>query len=189
VQKESHLRELARSVVLNPVRARMVVDVADWPWSSYRHTILRHAAPSWLQTDWMLAQFGDTALAAIAAYKRFVRDGVGAASPLAQTRHHLLLGDDTFGASLRLDSQQRPLHDIPKAQRRALACSLAEYQVRHAERDLAIIAAYASTAYSMGQIAAHFGISARTVSRIVNRHERLLQTSSCPNVRSDPGYK
>jgi putative transposase len=35
VERESDLLELARYVVLNPVRAHMVTDVADYAWSSY----------------------------------------------------------------------------------------------------------------------------------------------------------
>ena len=35
VEKESYLLELARYVVLNPVRAGMVVNAAEWRWSSY----------------------------------------------------------------------------------------------------------------------------------------------------------
>lgn len=35
VEKDSHLLALARYVVLNPVRAGMVGDVGDWPWSSH----------------------------------------------------------------------------------------------------------------------------------------------------------
>jgi REP element-mobilizing transposase RayT len=35
VEKDSYLLELARYVVLNPVRAGMVSDAGDWPWSSY----------------------------------------------------------------------------------------------------------------------------------------------------------
>ena len=38
VEKESHLLELARYVVLNPVRAKMVRSPRDWRWSSYRAT-------------------------------------------------------------------------------------------------------------------------------------------------------
>jgi len=38
VQKESYLLELARYIVLNPVRAGMVRSAKDWPWSSYRKT-------------------------------------------------------------------------------------------------------------------------------------------------------
>ncbi len=32
---QEYALELARYVVLNPVRAGMVADVAAWPWSSY----------------------------------------------------------------------------------------------------------------------------------------------------------
>jgi len=39
VQKEAYLLELARYVVRNPVRARMVRAPGEWPWSSYRAMI------------------------------------------------------------------------------------------------------------------------------------------------------
>jgi len=38
VEKDAYLQEVARYIVLNPVRARMVGDPQDWPWSSYRAT-------------------------------------------------------------------------------------------------------------------------------------------------------
>jgi len=34
VERDSYLLELARYVVLNPARARMVPAPGDWPWSS-----------------------------------------------------------------------------------------------------------------------------------------------------------
>jgi len=34
VEKDAYLLELMRYVVLNPVRAGIVSDAADWPWSS-----------------------------------------------------------------------------------------------------------------------------------------------------------
>ena len=36
VEKDAYLLEMARYIVLNPVRAGMVASPADWPWSSYR---------------------------------------------------------------------------------------------------------------------------------------------------------
>jgi putative transposase len=38
VDADSYLPELARYVVLNPVRAGTVVDVGDWSWSWYQAT-------------------------------------------------------------------------------------------------------------------------------------------------------
>jgi putative transposase len=47
VQKESYLLELTRYIVLNSVRARMVVTPDEWPWSSHSHFVAQQAAPSW----------------------------------------------------------------------------------------------------------------------------------------------
>ena len=49
VDQESHLLELARYVVLNPVRAGMVKAAEDWPWSSYLATIGDEDRPAWLE--------------------------------------------------------------------------------------------------------------------------------------------
>jgi hypothetical protein len=38
VERDSYLKELARYVVLNPVRAKRVQHPGDWPWSSYAMT-------------------------------------------------------------------------------------------------------------------------------------------------------
>ena len=45
VEKDSYLRELARYVVLNPVRARLVKRPEQWRWSSYRASAGMDAAP------------------------------------------------------------------------------------------------------------------------------------------------
>ena len=58
VERDAYLLELARYVVLNPVRAAMVSDAGDWPWSSYRAMIGQQPAPVCLETDWLLGQFG-----------------------------------------------------------------------------------------------------------------------------------
>lgn len=58
VEKEAHLLELCRYVVLNPVRANLVTHPRLWAWSSYRATVGETKAPVWLMTDWILSQFG-----------------------------------------------------------------------------------------------------------------------------------
>jgi REP element-mobilizing transposase RayT len=53
VHKETHLLELARYVVLNPVRAGICRDPEQWPWSSYAATVGHAPCPSFLTTDWL----------------------------------------------------------------------------------------------------------------------------------------
>jgi hypothetical protein len=54
------------------------------------------SAPRWLDTDWLLGQFGEERMPAIGAYRQFVLAGKGAPSPLNQVRHQMLLGDDAL---------------------------------------------------------------------------------------------
>jgi|SRR5450759_356080 len=56
VEKEAHLLELCRYVVLNPVRARMVESAGQWPWSNYRMTSGQSRPPEWLEADWALSR-------------------------------------------------------------------------------------------------------------------------------------
>jgi putative transposase len=51
VQKEAYLLELARYIVLNPIRAGMVRKVEKWPWSSYPATVGLVEKPGFLMTD------------------------------------------------------------------------------------------------------------------------------------------
>lgn len=81
VQKDSYLLELSRYIVLNPLRARMVKRVPDWPWSSYRATAGLALAPNWLDTDWILSAFGQRKSHARARYRAFVAEGKNQPSP------------------------------------------------------------------------------------------------------------
>ncbi len=101
VQKETYLLELARYVVLNPVRARMVPRAPDWPWSSYRAMVGEVAAPEWLQRRGILAAFGETEAEAVAHYVRFVAEGKGQPAPWERLQHQVFLGSDAFVEAMR----------------------------------------------------------------------------------------
>ena len=75
VEKDSYLLELARYVVLNPLRAGMVPRVELWAWSSYLPTCGQAPKPDWLQTDFLLAQFAPQRARAIKRYVEFVHEG------------------------------------------------------------------------------------------------------------------
>ena len=172
VQKEAYLLELTRYVVLNPVRARMVADPLDWPWSSDRSVVGEAPAPVWLDTDWLLSQFGTARTAAISAYRRFVLAGLDYPSPLDHVRHQALLGDEAFVMRHQQGHSTDRLREVSKAQRRSVALGLPAYRERYPERAESMARAYFSRAYTMAEIGAHFGVHYMTVSRAVKRFER-----------------
>jgi len=77
IQKDSHLLEVCRYVVLNPVRAGIVKRPDEWKWSSYRGTAGQRKAHPCLTTDWILGQFGKRKKQAQKAYREFVKAGMG----------------------------------------------------------------------------------------------------------------
>lgn len=175
VQKEAHLFELCRYVVLNPVRSGLVGDVADWRWSSHASVMGTAPAPTWLDAAGLLAFFGGRRDRARRRYARFVQDGIAASSPWEGLRYQILLGDDAFIAETLgppvLDAGQGIAGEIPKQQRRLLAEPVEIFRARYPERDEAMARAYLSGAHTMKAIAEAFGVHYMTVSRAVCKIE------------------
>lgn len=170
VDTDNYLLELTRYVVLNPVRAHMVESPGDWPWSSYLATTGQVDVPDWLETDALLAQFGTGRSRAVAAYERFVAEGVGAESIWRHLNRQVFLGGDAFVAQAQKSAALRPDDiNIPRMQRRPPASPLSEIAKAHPDRDEAMCAAWETGEYSYTQIAKHFGVHFTTVGRIVRR--------------------
>ena len=120
IQKESHLLEVCRHVVLNPVRAGIAKKADEWKWSSYRGTGGQRKPHPCLITDWVLGQFGKTKGQAQKKYKEFVRAGIGGERIWKQVRGQSILGKEDFAESL-IDYVKgyRDIKEIPRSQRYA----------------------------------------------------------------------
>ena len=119
VEKENYLLELARYVVLNPVRAKMVERPEDYRWSSYRAMVGLEAAPKWLTTSWLLQRFGGSLEEQRAEYRKFVDAGVGLErSPWDDLKHQIYLGTEAWVEKMRalVESEERS-EEHPKTQR------------------------------------------------------------------------
>lgn len=171
VERDSYLLELARYVVLNPLRANMVKHLETWPWSSYLATCGQAATPAWLQTDWILGQFGQRRANAIAKYVTFVHEGARLPSVWTQLQGQIFLGSEAFVCKMQAKIEQdHKLDEIPRAQRRAITQPLKGFE-EHYQRNEAMARAYLSGQHSMAAIAKHFSVHYSTVSRAVSAFE------------------
>lgn len=171
VDSDAYLLELSRYIVLNPLRARLVRRVQDWPWSSYRASVGLVPPEAFLAVDGLLSQFARRRDVARERYARFVAQGRNASSLWAQVQGQVFLGSDAFVERMQAAMATRQRNDvqIPAAQRRAPAPSLAQIERSSKHRDQAIASAHATGAYSYQQIAEHFGVHFTTVGRIARR--------------------
>jgi REP-associated tyrosine transposase len=172
VEKESHLLELARYVVLNPVRACMVRSSSDWPWSNYLATCGLIEAPDFLETDWTLSQLDVKRSRAVSAYRNFVGQGHGL--PVWDSlRAGSLMGSDAFVEHLRPLLRDIPLdpnvlrreHDVARPNLKVLFSAMPD----KATRDELIYRATRVYHYKLQEVGNHLGLHFSTISAIANR--------------------
>jgi hypothetical protein len=117
VDRETYLLELCRYVVLNPVRAKIVIDPAQYLWSSYLDIISQEKTPAFLTTDWVLGQFGEQPVLAKKRYSEFVYNGIGKEAPWSNLRRQIILGKEKFVRNIELLVGEINDMEIPKKQR------------------------------------------------------------------------
>jgi putative transposase len=191
VEKEVHLLELHRYIVLNPVRAGLVVTPKEWIWSNYRATCGLRKRPPWLDVRWTLAQFGRDRETAVPEYARFVSSVIGSAAaepPMA--RAQIFLGGRSFIAEICDRLAGRALDsEIPAGQRQPTRPTLGEVRAavsaewnlplealeRRRAGDARVAAIYLATklcGLTAREVGVAFGVKRGRVSNVVMKVER-----------------
>lgn len=96
IEKDSYFLEVARYIVLNPVRAGVVRSPGQWPWSNYRATVGKAATPDFLCIKDTLRYFDRDMAKACQSYSSFVRDRLRQESPFRDAKHRCILGSPQF---------------------------------------------------------------------------------------------
>ena len=190
VDKEAYLRGVCRYIVLNPVRAGLVVHPCQWPWSSYAATAGEQSVPTFLSVDWVLA-LGDTLERAAAErrYRQFVAAGLAeTVTPLELDPSGLLVGEAAVPLHVRAAVRHATtLVEIPRAQRFALRLPLATLFAGVTSRvdcDGRCASAVRDHGYTMKAVAAFLGVHYVTVSRAVTRGEALASSSGVSDCKT-----
>ena len=175
VERESHLLELVRYVVLNPIRARVVDHPRRYRWSSYR-AIAGEAEPlEFLSVKWTLSQFDEDPDRARAAYRQFVKEGRGVPA-WQDVRGGILLGTEEFTNRMTpLLRDTEPDSEISKRQRfadrRSLEDIFAGAQTDRRLRNQRIHEAVMSHGYTLTALQKYLRLHPSTLSRIVKHIE------------------
>lgn len=160
VEKQAHLLELCRYVVLNPLRVKARTRVEHWEWSSYRATAGLAPVPKFLTVDWVLRQFGQHRPQAQVQYRNFVRAGLKS-QVWQQLRGQIYLGSDEF--IKRLSPATENMREVPRPQWQAVKPPLRELLGKRGGQAIAV--AYREYGYRLREIADHLNVHYATVSR------------------------
>lgn len=177
IQKDSHLLEVCRYVVLNPVRGHMTENPEQWKWSSYRATSGKENPHPCLTIDWILGQFSGKRGKAEQEYRQFVGWGIGEKSLWPEVKGQSILGEDDFVDSLIPHLRKhKDVPEIARSQRFANRPPLdkvfpADILRNKVKRDKKIAVAVEKHAYSQRQIADYLGLHYATISRIMSARQ------------------
>jgi putative transposase len=109
IQAERHLLTCMAYIDLNPVRAGLANDAADYPWSGHHHLIGRRV-DRLLTPHPLYWELGNTPFAREAAYLEMVRSGVSESQQRALTDSALrgwALGEADYVADLQRRTERR----------------------------------------------------------------------------------
>jgi REP element-mobilizing transposase RayT len=181
VQKESHLLEVSRYIVLNPVRAGIVRSPADWRWSSYRATAGLAPCPRFLTTNWLLRVFHVDRREAQRRYRSFVADGSSFSSP-EEIETLPVIGDEEFVKKFQRRAEEvATRRDVLRKELNLVRPDLGDLldlTGDREERDLRIREAYTGHGYTLAEIAQYLGVHFTTVSKSIKRANAQLNADS-----------
>ena len=181
VEKESHLLEACRYVVLNPVRAKTVQEPGNWRWSSYNGTAGKTRPHPCLTVDWILGQFGAKRGQAESEYRAFVRAGIGAEGIWKKVKGQSILGEEDYVEQLMgYIKGQKDIQEIPKRQRYLKRPGLddlipVQMKKNKAKRNKLMYKAVVEYGYSQKEIAGYLGLHYSTVSRLIEAYEKTAK--------------
>ncbi len=171
VDSDAHFCEVARYVVLNPVRARLVSHPKDWKWSSYRHTAGYTKKSNWLAEDAILSTFSQDKKDAQKQYRQFIQAGIGDTSPFDRIREGMILGDERFAYEVWERAGDVECNkELPRDERligRPSLDEIFEDITTKTERDDAIKFARLRCGYLNAEIARYIHLDAGAVGKIV----------------------
>jgi len=187
--KDSYLLELSRYLHLNPVRAKLVNDPAEYAWSSYGGYVRERQGHKWLDTGDVLRQFSRNGSDARKLYRKFVLEAIGEGHREEYYEVHdgRFLGDREFAEDIKAKAET-PGYVRIKIRSEALltaACAVSnkkreevtgggKERERVRAREAICYVGRTRTELSVKSLAEALGVDATCVSRSVSRVESRI---------------
>ena len=121
IDADAYARELSRHIHLNPVRAGIAENPAEYKWSSCRYYTVQKKAPAWLKRQFILGYFDQKLASAMKRYHNFVSAVIDQEykDPLAELSNPVILGSEAFVAQIkeRFLRDKKADRDLPALRR------------------------------------------------------------------------
>ncbi len=103
IDADEYAKELSRYIHLNPARAGIAENPAEYKWSSCQYFTVKKKAPKWLERHFILDYFDKKLASAMKRYHDFVSAVIDQKykNPLAELSNPVILGSETFVVEIK----------------------------------------------------------------------------------------
>lgn len=189
VEKEVYGQELSRYIHLNPLRAGVVENLADYPWSSYAYYVGMKTPPSWLETRMILGYFSENELRAHREYQAYLEEAFHTPirNPLKEVLASTFLGNQSF---INRVSRKKPIpkdsdiRNIPALRVLTQRPSLREIRAQaelvvgdhgRLARKFSVFISHQYGGYSLKEVGSFYGMKEAAVSQASRRFKQDVQ--------------
>jgi putative transposase len=198
VEDEHYLLKLSCYIHRNPLRAKIVRRLVDYPWSSYKVYAYGKSHPDWLRTSLIFSQFSQKDK--YKAYREMVQSYSGEEKKTYEDfRHGLILGSRAFVDRIRSTflterpdielpqqkkvSKDRDIREVTEKAADYLGCDIDDFKVslrigrdEKENRDLLIYLLWEKGLYKANEIGELFGLSYSSISKIAHHaHDKIKE--------------
>ena len=167
VESDRYLHQLSRYIHLNPVRAGLVKDPANYPHSSCKYFVSGQKAPDWLKIALILSMFDTNTKKAMLLYRKFIMEDIGNETDTIRKNisFGFLLGGQDFLDNIKsrfIEGKDDPeIPDLKAAQHRLISEDIKETVIEKIgdnklSRKVCIYLIRRYTALSLNEIAGLF---------------------------------
>jgi putative transposase len=188
VEKDLYALELSRYIHLNPVRAGIIKDPIQYPWSSYSSYCSKKSKWDWLERDFILSQVSKKLRKAIRGYRDYVQRAMTEKQedPLKKAVASTVIGSKEFTewvrekwVKRRVDREVPALRVIgrkPEISSIQAACETAFRRDSLESRRMALYLSHRISGLSLKEVGEYFdGISISAVSQNSLRQEKRFR--------------
>ncbi|MCP3872704.1 MAG: hypothetical protein GY699_06045, partial [Desulfobacteraceae bacterium] len=207
IQDDTYLFRLSCYIHQNPLRAKLVTRLAEYPWGSYRAYAYGDPSPEWLSTDLILSLMDKKN--PHKAYRDSVQTYAGEKKKISEDIHlGIAVGTREFATQIKTRflpdqphdeiPQQKPSktdYDIPKLLKSAshiLKCDIKAFKdaarIQKSDkinRDLLVYMLWRTGAFTNKEIGKYLGITYSSVSYCVKSSKTMMKK----NIEFKKGYK
>lgn len=181
IENESHLLEVCRYVVLNPLRSKMVSQLLEWQWSSYPGTAGLGEVGPWLDVEWVRGCFGKKTGKALKHYRKFVHEGIGKDDLWKAVKGQCILGTEDFVEQMA--EYVKGHAEIPEINRSQKYLNRPELKKLFSDkvtrdrslRDKTVVKAVFEYGYKQREVADYLGLHFGSVSRIIRLSKKNVK--------------